>query len=71
MCLRMQVEDTRLHIAKLTVQLRNARELAAARDLDSSNWVLTPPAIYVYTVVRTHINSLRYSHSVVYTVIRT
>jgi myosin heavy subunit len=34
-----QVEDTRLHIAKLTVQLRNAKELAAARDLDTSNWV--------------------------------
>jgi len=33
------VEDTRLHIAYLTVQLRNARELADARNFDVNKWV--------------------------------
>jgi hypothetical protein len=33
------VEDTRLHIAYLTVQLRNARELADARSFDVNKWV--------------------------------
>ena len=33
------VEDTRLHIAYLTVQLRNARELADSRNFDVDKWV--------------------------------
>jgi len=33
------VEDTRLHIAYLTIQLRNARELADSRSLDVDKWV--------------------------------
>ena len=33
------VEDTRLHIAYLTIQLRNARELADARNFDVNKWV--------------------------------
>jgi hypothetical protein len=33
------VEDTRLHIAYLTIQLRNARELADSRTLDVDKWV--------------------------------
>ena len=33
------VEDTRLHIAYLTVQLRNARELADKRNFDVDKWV--------------------------------
>lgn len=34
------VEDTRLHIAYLSIQLRNAKELAEARAFDSQKWVL-------------------------------
>ena len=33
------VEDTRLHIAYLTIQLRNARELADSRNFDVDKWV--------------------------------
>ncbi len=35
-----RVEDTRLHIAYLTIQLRNAKELAEARKFDTEKWVL-------------------------------
>lgn len=34
-----QVEDTRLHIAYLTLQLRNAREMAAQRVFDAEKWI--------------------------------
>ena len=34
------VEDTRVHIAYLSIQLRNAKELAASREFDPEKWVL-------------------------------
>lgn len=35
-----RVEDTRLHIAYLSIQLRNAKELAESRTFDADKWVL-------------------------------
>jgi hypothetical protein len=34
-----QVEDTKMHIAYLTLQLRNARELAAQRIFEAEKWI--------------------------------